>query len=421
MRILPRIGFPATKNTQTSIKVCMHVLGSARTDVRVMREATALVEAGFAVSIVDVESDRTLPVEEHMHGIRVQHINRPSWFVSTRFKPWFLVKLALMTISGALRLIRTPADVYHAHEETALLACYLAARVRRKPLIFDAHELPWSEPYLRRWRRLHAVSVRLLAGLVPRCAGVITVSPSIVQEIGNSYSCPDVTLIRNIPAYQAVSRSDRLRQHLGLGPGVRLALYQGGFQSYRGLDRLIRAAAFVEHDIVIVIMGKGSEQRLFELETLIASEGVADRVKILPPVPYAELLDWTASADIGLIIHLPDHSLNIKMCLPNKLFEYLMAGLPVLSSQLDAIVEVIKTYDVGQIVSSVAPAEIGAAVNTMLADRAALARMRRNALEAAQRDLHWGKESRQLIRLYHSILMKSGEGSGERETSFESS
>jgi glycosyltransferase involved in cell wall biosynthesis len=265
-----------------------------------------------------------------------------------------------------------------------------------------------------RWRGLITLFSHLLTIMVPRCAGVITVSPPIAREIGNSYACPDVTLIRNVPPYQAVPRSDRLRQHLGLGSDVRLALYQGGFLANRGLDRLIRAAPYLERNTVIVLMGSGSEAMQAQLEALIASEGVADRVKIVPPVPYAELLDWTASADLGLITYSPDHSLNIKMCLPNKLFEYLMADLPVLSSQLDAVGEVIRVHNVGQIVSSLAPADVGAAINTMLADPVALASMRRNALEVARQDLCWEKESQRLIRFYHNILaMRDAEDAGQ--------
>src|SRR5207247_7864979 len=145
-------------------------------------------------------------------------------------------------------------------------------------------------------------------------------------------------------------------------------------------------------NIVIVMMGRAVETTRVQLEDLIASKGVADRVKIIPPVPYAELLDWTASADIGLTIFQPGYTRSIRYCLPNKLFEYLMAGLPVLSSQLDAIAEVLKTYDVGQILPSLAPEDIGASINAMLADAEALARRRQNALEAAKQEFNWEKE-----------------------------
>ena len=384
----------------------MHVWSVGRTDMRVLREATTLVEAGFAVSIVDLERERTCPAEEEIRGIRMKHIISPGLFVPTRFKPWFLIKFVLTTIRGILRLAQTPADIYHAHEERALPACYIAARVRRKPLIFDAHELPLSEANVRRWRRLHALATRLLALMLPYCAGVITISPPIAQEIRRHYHISEVTLIRNVPVRQIVSKSDCLRQYLGVKPHVRIALYQGYLQPDRGLDKLIRAAPFLEQDIIIVLMGKAGGATQTELEALITSEGVADRVKMLPPVPYTELLSWTASADIGLILYAPEYSLNTRFCLPNKLFEYLMAGLPVLASRLDAVAEVISTYDVGQVVSSLAPADIATAINAMLADQVALDRMRRNALEAVKDELCWEKEGLRLMRLYHDILAK---------------
>jgi len=384
----------------------MHVLGTARTDARVMREATALAKEGYSVSIVDVESDRTHPVEEEIRGIRVKHIMMPSWFVSTRFKPWFLAKATWMLICGILRLIRTPADIYHAHDEQALPACYIVARLRHKLLIFDAHEFPFSEKSVTRWRRLHALAVSLVARMAPYCRGIITVSQPIAQEIHRLYRGPEVTVIRNIPMYRTVQRTDRLREYLGLSPETRIALYQGNLKHDRELDRLIRAAVFLERDIVIVMMGKGSKETLSELQMLIANEGVGDRVKIIPPVPYEELLDWTASADIGLIIYSQDYSPNVRMCLPNKFFEYLMAGLPILSSQLDVVADISRTYDVGQVVSSLTPADIAAAINTMLADPVALDRMRLNALESAQRVFNWEKELQQLIHLYDDILTK---------------
>jgi glycosyltransferase involved in cell wall biosynthesis len=383
----------------------MHVLGPARTDVRVMREAAALAQAGYTVSIVDLETACDRPVEEHISGVVLKHVMMSRAFSSIRFKPLLLFQAAQSLIRSTLRLIQISADVYHAHDTTALPACALAAFVRHKPLIFDAHELPLSEEaYSRRWRGLITLFSWLLAFVVPRCAGVITVSSPIAEEICRRYSRSDVSLIRNIPLYKQVPRSQRLRQHLELCQDARIALYQGAFHLNRGLDRLIQAAAFLEQNNVIVLMGPDTEGLRSQFESLIANKGVADRVKMLPAVPYEELLHWTASADIGLIVYSPEHSQNVQMCLPNKLFEYLMVGLPILASRLDAVSDIIATYDVGQIVSSLTPEAIGTAINAMLADRAALARMGCNALQAARETLCWEKESQQLLRLYQKVL-----------------
>lgn len=387
-------------------RVCMLVIERVRNDARILRDATALVEAGFTVTIVDVENDPTRPGEEDIDGVHLRHIFMPRLFVSARFKPWFLVKLALVTIYSVMQLMRVRADIYHAHLEKALLACYITARLRRKPLIFDAPDLTLLDPNVMRWHRLRALAIRFLAYMVSCCAAVITASPHYVSELQTLYHAANVTVVRNVPPYKTVSRSDRLRQRLGLGPRVRIALYQGYIQGDRGLDRLVLAAKFLEPDIVIVMMGGVIESVHSQLLALIASEQVADRVKLLPAVPYTDLLDWTASADIGLTIFPPDYSLSIRFTLPNKLFEYLMAGRPVLSSQLDAIAEVIKAYDVGRIVPSVAPADIGVAINAMLTDTAALAHMHTNALEAAQHEFHWEKECHKLVDLYKSTISR---------------
>lgn len=411
MKLVPTANTLMTKRASTGpqpIKVCMHDLRKSRTDVRAMRAANALVEAGFAVSIVDLEGESVQSAEEEIEGINVKHMIVPNAFIATRFKRWALIRAVRLLIGGALRLLRTSADIYHALDLPALPACYIAAQLRRKPLIFEAYELPLSTlppselSTSRRW--LHALLTPLLVHIVPRCTGVITVSPPLVQELRKRYHCQDVTLIRNVPSYRAVPDNDRLRRQLGLSSDVRIALYQGSFDANRSLNLLVRAAQFLERDIVIVMMGEGDEATRSQLEARIASEGVADRVKILPSVPYAELLDWTASADIGLVVYTLDRAANVRVMLPNKLFEYLMAGLPVLSSELEAVSEVIKTYNVGHVVSPLAPEDIAAAISAMLTDRVALARMRRNALYAAQHIFCWEKEKEQLIQLYHQSL-----------------
>jgi glycosyltransferase involved in cell wall biosynthesis len=394
--------------TRAPVLVCMHVLGVAREDVRAMRAATSLVDAGFAVSIFDIGSDRTLPAEEHINGIRVRHMIVSHSFMMTRFRHWTFFRAAWVFTRNLLRLIQTPADIYHALDLPALPACYVAARLRRKPLIFESYELPFSTLALSDMtsgrRLLQAFLSPLINHMMPRCTGVIAVSPPIVEEMQKRYHIPKVSLIRNILPYQPIAQGDRLRHLLALSPEVRIALYQGYLQPDRGLDTLVRAARFLERDTIIVMMGKNKLATRSQLEALIAEEKVGDRVKIIPDVPYNDLLGWTSSADIGLIVYPPDYSPNIQMLLPNKLFEFLMAGLPVLSSSLDAVVEVIKTYDVGRVVRSIAPADIGAEINAMLTDRDALALMNCNALDAARQELNWEKEQRHLVHLYREVF-----------------
>ena len=118
--------------------VCLSLPVRLRTDVRARRVASTLADAGYVVSIVDFESDRRLPDTETLNNVTVTHMKMPSLFVPARFKPWFLVKLTRMFLRAARQLLRMPADIYHASDLKALLPTYIAARLRRKPLIFES-------------------------------------------------------------------------------------------------------------------------------------------------------------------------------------------------------------------------------------------------------------------------------------------
>ncbi len=385
------------------LRVCMHVLSTGRTDGRVMREATALAGAGYDVTIVDIERDGARPAREDIDGVHFRHVIMPSRFVRPRFRPWFVAKVALAMLRGGLAVLRTPTDVVHAHDENTLPACYLAAVARGKALVFDAHELPMVQRNITSWRPLRAAAQWALRRLVmPRCAATIIVSPPLADEMQRRYGGKRAVVVRNILPYIAPIASDRLRERLGLGPAARIALYQGGLQANRSLDILVRAAKYLGSDEYIVLMGWGPSERA--LAALIQQEGVGDRVKMLPAVPYEELLDWTASADVGLNVFDPDYSLSIHYCLPNKLFEYLMAGVPVFTSELPAVVEIVRQYDVGVVTPSIAPEEVARHLSALLADAAARARMRQNALAASQSELRWEVEREQVIGLYRATF-----------------
>ncbi len=388
------------------LRVCLHILTRTRSDVRASRTATTLVQAGSAVSIVDVESAAARPrhARVQLDNVVIRHVILPGWYVPTRFKPWFLVKQIRLSLHCAIEMLRTHADIYHACEVGSLPACYIAARLQGKPLIFDPYDLPLDYPWLARWRILHALAARLLRAMLPYCAGIIVTSAPEGRELQRRFGGPVPALVRNIPPYQVPVPSQRLHERLRLRPHTRIALYQGHMKEDRSLETLVHAARFLAPDIAIVMLGDGPRRP--HLEALIAQEEVGDRVYLLPAVPNSELLAWTAAADLGLILYPPDYSMNRRICLPNKLFEYLMAGLPVLTAPLEAIVEVAQTYDVGAVVHSVEPQAVGQAISALLADEAALSRMRRNALAACARELRWEVEQERLIALYADVARR---------------
>lgn len=387
------------------LSVCMHVLGVGLTDMRVMRAAHAVAATGADVTVVDIEHDEDRPAKEDVDGLHFRHISMPGglvrYYQPVAFARWIAFK-AFRILRGIFAVLNTPADVYHAHDITALPACYIAAVLRRKLLIYDAHELPLVDPHQTKHRLVWFVSTSLLKLMMPRCNAVITVSPPLAPELQKRYGGPRAGIVRNMPPYQSPRASDRIRQTLGLGPENGIALYQGNFQLDRGLDVLMEASRHIAPQHRIVAMGKDLTHG--EIAKLVEQAGVGERFKILPPVPYEDLIEWTASADLGLIIYRPSHSPNVKYCLPNKVFEYLMAGIPVLATSLDAVADLLATYDAGTVVSSVDPVEVARTINLLLDDPQTLVRMRHNALVAAH-ELSWEHESQRLVDLYQEDVV----------------
>ena len=394
-----------SKQVDLPAKVCLYVLSDARYDTRAMREAATLTEAGFEVTIFDVVSALAHPGEEKMRGFRMKHILIPDWQTARRSEGRFFLKSIQTFARSCRQLFLCPADIYHASELTALPACFLAAKLRRKPLIFEVYDLQFPAPAtgVKFWGKLGKVLDLFQSWTLPRCAGIVATSPLHAQELARRYRLADITLVRNVPLYCRVARNDRLRQHLGLSSQTRIVLYQGGLQPGRGLEMLVSAASYLQENIVIVLMGQDMLETRAKLEAQIVRQGVTGRVKIMAAVPYEELLQWTASADVGVTILPPDYSLNVRTSLPNKCFEYIMAGLPVLSSSVPAVAKIIREYDVGRIMPSLAPQDVGTAINAMMEDKDALVRMRRNTAKAA-RECCWQKDSRRLIGLYRKLL-----------------
>ena len=417
--------------------VCLHALIPVQRDVRTRRSAVTLAAAGFTVVVIDVQDDgmqsqsqdgldwpewhdsqhdsqmvrARSDANEGTGCVAVQHILVPRFFARyyspMNYPLWLLFKCWRM-LAGMIRVIRIPADAYHASDIAALPGCSIAAWLRRKPLIYDAYELPLVDPYFAygpHWRLLHAASAFLLRKLLPRCSCIITVSPPLVRALQQRYGGPTATLVRNIPPYHAPQPSDLLRRRLSLPATTKIVLYQGYLQGDRGLERLIRAAKFLAQDVTLVLLGSGESRAA--LEALILREGVSSRVQLVPPVPYGRLLAWTASADLGLIVSPPAYSANVAVFLPNKLFEYLMAGLPVLSTPLEAVAEILDRYQVGRTFASFEPEALAHAINELLADRETLALMRRNALTAAACELRWDVEQRSLLGAYDAVLGRS--------------
>ncbi len=228
---------------------------------------------------------------------------------------------------------------------------------------------------------------------------VFTVSQSIASHIAASYNIDLPDVLYNVPVYREKVTSDALRIDLDLPADTVVVLHQGNMQKDRGCLLLVRAMQHVQ-GAVLVFMGGGPLVSAVQAE--VAALRLEDRVRFKSAVPPDQLHPYTCSADIGVTL-LEDSCLNHRYALPNKLFEYLMAGLPVLGSDLPEIGGIIEKYDAGCVVYPDDPREIGRVLQRMV-DHPGL----REKWSAAGPDVfetfNWDGASQLFKRRYQSLI-----------------
>lgn len=300
------------------------------------------------------------------------------------------------------RSVRTyPYDVYHAHDLPMLKVGFRLARRWKAKLIYDAHELypeivTLSERQRRRLSRLERRYIR-------RADAVVTVNGFLAEEMARRYAIPVPRVILNAAPLPTEPPDERRLFHecLGLAADRVVVLYQGWLAPHRGLEALIRSGHHVAEAVAIVLLGFGDYWG--ELERLIAAEGLEGRVFMVPAVPQAELLRWTGAADVGIIPYQPV-DLNTRYCSPNKLFEYIAAGVPIVANALPFLCEVVDKHGVGVTDALSTPESYGRAIDRLATSRELRLACRANA-RAAAKALNWEVEGGKLLELYRELKL----------------
>ena len=287
-------------------------------------------------------------------------------------------------------------DTFHAHDLNTLpIATLLARRVGAR-LVYDAHEL---YPEVSTLSKREAAVWRLLERrLIGRADHVLTVGQSIADELRRRYGIDPPQIILNCPAAVATKRADpmTLRARAGLAGDERpVILYQGGFAPYRGLEQLVEAAKELRA-ATVVLMGWG---RLEEtLRDQVVRSGLSDVVRIIEPVPPDQLLEFTAGADVGVIPYRPV-GLNNTFTTPNKLFEYIAAGLAIAASRLPELVRFVERPGLGATFDPETPSDIARVLNQLTEDPARLEAIRKRTAAMRNR-FTWEHEAQLLLDVY---------------------
>lgn len=382
---------------------------------RILQEAHTLVNVGYDVRILARSADERdgrgvvegLPVEwvgvkgrDRRFGwlYRLAGVERGAQAAAL----WgVLTGRHTFTMRALPRAIAYKADVYHAHDLNNLEVAYKAALANRAKLVYDAHEL---FPELgNRWVKLKKGAwQRLEERLLPKADIAITVNELIAEEMSKRYHVPPPLVLLNCPdppaGFDAGKRYDLIRERLGFGPERKVVLYQGWMSEGRGLENLVMSARLLVEGAVVVFMGYGEYQGALER---LAAEEPGGRVYFMPAVPQRELLAYCASADVGVIPYQAV-DLNNYYTSPNKLFDFIQAGLPMVASDLPFLRKVIVGHGLGVVARLDDPKRYAAAINGVLTQPDGGAQMRANLRRVAP-EYTWAAQGEKLVAAYRGL------------------
>jgi glycosyltransferase involved in cell wall biosynthesis len=358
------------------------------TDQRVQRSARALQEHGMEVTLFGRKLTSSL--ELVIPGIRVVR------------KSLIFTKGPIFYASFNLRLfiflLFHKCDLILSNDLDTLLACRIAAKIKRCKVIYDSHEYFTGVPEVRD-RKIVQKAWKFIERLcLPGCDLVYTVNDSIAGLYMKEYD-RFVGVVRNVPDVMPnkFSGTDKIaiRKELGLPVNSNLIILQGaGINMERGAEEAISAMHHTE-GVTLLIVGGGDVME--ELIEKVHREGLDNKVKFIPKQPYEKLLQYTAATDLGITFD-KDTNINYRFSLPNKLFDYIITRVPVLASDLPEIRKVINHYDIGMFIESHDPAHIAGMMMAVFEDRGRYYKWKQN-LDKAAEELNWPQEKKVMLKL----------------------
>lgn len=291
-------------------------------------------------------------------------------------------------------LLFQKTDLLFSNDLDTLLPNFLISRLKRKPLIYDSHEYFTEVPELVNRKKIQRIWKSIEKWIFPKLENIITVNDSIAGLYEKEYGKRPV-IIRNIPSTKSILQK-KSRAELGLPENKNILILQGsGINVQRGAEEMVEAMQFID-DAVLLIIGGGDV--IPKLRQMANDLQLTEKVIIKPKLPYNEMMNYTVLADIGLTLD-KDTNLNYRYSLPNKLFDYIHAGIPIISSSLVEIKKIIEQYDIGDFIPGHDPQHIADKLNTVLKDKGLIAGWKKNVNFAALQ-LTWEKEEQGLKEIF---------------------
>ena len=359
-------------------KIIVSVISDLVTDQRVQRECNTLRKIGYEVLLIGRKSDRKFLLNELPYEtIRFYNLfsRGPQMYLMFNLQLFFY-------------LLFSKADILWANDLDTLLPNYTIARLKKMKLVYDSHEYFTESVYKKSSRK---VWQRLENYLFPRLKNVITVNDSIKKVYEDRFGIP-VTVIRNVPYQQRNKENDK---NIVLPKDKKILIIQGmGLNENRGAEEAVEMMQFLPGNFILYFIGSGTI--LNKLKQRVSELGLETKIIFVDPLPYEQMLEYTRQSFLGLIFEKIETSDEHRFSLPNKFFDYLHAGIPVLSSDAPEIKKIIEKYDVGDFITSFNPKEIAEKVISISKDEKTYQRWKLNTAVASAA-LNWENEQKILI------------------------
>lgn len=366
---------------------------------RVLKQTRSLVDNNIfdKIDIIALGNDQ-LPkhekVSDEISIHRIKLISKPL----PKHLLFQLIKYLEFTIRTLQLAHKSNSKAINAHSLSVLPIAYIFKLLSKSYLIYDTHELETERNGLSGVKKkLSKVIEKVLINYTDLN---FVVSESIADWYDTTYKISRPTVVLNTPKTRSLKNNNVFREQLNISSDQVIFLYQGGLTTGRGIEKLLNAfKARTDSKCVIVFMGYG-----FLSENIKKASNDFDNIYYFPAVHPNVLLEYTSSADVGISL-IENNCLSYYYCMPNKLFEYAMAGLPVLVSNMKDMSELVIKNDMGTVISNFTPAGINKDLDGFL--KKDLTQMKENAYRIAIENT-WDIQEKKMVSAYKNMLDDKG-------------
>lgn len=356
-------------------KIFVAVTNDISTDYRVHKICSYLIKIGFEVVVYGRILPNTIPVSREYKIIRKKHFFNTNFLFYAEYN----IRLFLFILFKKFKIILS-------NDLDTLPACFFASKISNSDLVYDSHELFSEGPELQGRKFIQNFWRKLEDYFLPRVKKSYTVSQSIADFYGKKYQ-NKMGVIRNVP----LKNTNFLSKKIEYPKAKKTILYQGVLNPGRGIKPMIRALHYID-DLELVIIGYGKVEQ--DLREFVLNEKMENRVHFLGRVDRDLLVNYTKLATLGMVLEEP-LGLSFTFSLPNKLFDFIHAEIPIIAGNLPEITRIVKKHKVGVLVDDYNPKTIAKAIKNLLNDDLLLLNIRENQ-KKAKAVLCWEKESKKL-------------------------